>query len=52
LIAAGLHGTENEVKPLVGIVLIQANLKIRRLSVIGEIYCAPFDVKDAIGRGA
>jgi hypothetical protein len=52
LIAAGLHGAEDEVKPLVGIVLIQANLKIRRLSVIGEIHCTPFNVKDAIRRRA
>jgi hypothetical protein len=52
LVAAGLDGAEDKVKPLVRIILIQAHLEIRRLSVIGEIHCAPFDVKDAIGRSA
>jgi hypothetical protein len=52
LIAAGLHGAEDEVKPLIGIILIQPHLEIRRLSVIEEIHCTPFDVKNAIGRAA
>jgi hypothetical protein len=51
LIAAGLHGAEDEVEPLVWIILVQADLEIRGLIVIGEIDCAPFDVKDAIWRG-
>jgi hypothetical protein len=52
LVAAGLDGAKDEVKPLIGIILIEAHLEICRLSVIGKIHCAPFDVKDAIGRGA
>jgi hypothetical protein len=52
LIAAVLDRAENEIKPLVRIVLIQAYLEIRRLSMIGEIHCAPLNVKDAIGRTA
>ena len=52
LVAAGLDGAEDEVKPLVGIILVQARLKIRSLRVIGEIHCAPFNVEDAIRRSA
>ena len=52
MIAAVLDGAEDEVKALIGIILIQPHLEIRRLSVIGEIHCAPFDVKNAIGCGA
>jgi hypothetical protein len=52
LVAAGLNGSEDEVEPLVGIILIQPHLEIRRLSVIGEIDRTPFDVEDAIGRRA
>ena len=37
---------------LLGLFSYSANLEIRGLIVIGEIHCAPFDVKDAIGRGA
>ena len=44
LVAAGLHRAKDKVKPLVRIILIQAYLEIRRLIVIGEIHCAPFDV--------
>jgi hypothetical protein len=52
LVATGLDSAEDYVKALVRIILIQADLKVRRLSVIGEIHCTPFDVKDAIGRSA
>jgi hypothetical protein len=52
LVATGLDSAEDYVKPLVGIILIQPNLEIRGLIVIGKIHCAPFDVKDAIGRAA
>ena len=52
LVAAGLDGAKDEVESLVGIVLVQARLKIRSLSVIGEIHCAPFNVEDAIRCGA
>ena len=48
MIAAGLDSAENEVEALVGIILIQPNLEIRRLSMIREIDRAPFDVKNAI----
>ena len=37
---------------LLGSFSIQADLKVRRLVVIGEIHRAPFDVKDAIRCGA
>jgi hypothetical protein len=52
LVAAGLDGAEDYVKPLVRIILIQAELEIRRLIVIGEIHCAPFNVEDPIRRAA
>ena len=52
LVAAGLDSAKDEVKLLVRIILIQPNLEIRSLSVIGEIHCAPFNVKDAIRCGA
>ena len=52
MVAARLDGAEDEVEPLVGIILIQPDLEIRRLIVIGEIHRAPFNVKDAIGRAA
>jgi hypothetical protein len=52
LVAAGLNGAEDEVKSLVGIILVQPRLKIRRLSVIGEIHCTPFNVEDSIRCGA
>jgi hypothetical protein len=52
LIAAVLDSAEDYVKPLVGIVLVQTHLMIRRQSAIVEVRCAPFDVEDAIGRGA
>ena len=52
MVATGLDSAKDDVKPLVGIILIQADLEIRRHVVIGEIHCAPFDVKDAIGRAA
>jgi hypothetical protein len=50
LVASRLNGAEDEVKPLIRIILIQPHLEIRRLSVISEIHHAPFDVEDAIGR--
>jgi hypothetical protein len=52
LIATGLHGPENKIKPLVRAILIQAYLEIRRHGMVGEIHCTPLNVKDAIGRGA
>ena len=52
LVATRLDGAEDKVKTQVGIVLIKTQLKIRCLSVIGEIHHAPFNVKDAIGRAA
>jgi hypothetical protein len=52
LVATRLDSAKDDVKSLVRIILIQPNLEIRRLIVIGEIHGAPFDVKDAIGRGA
>jgi hypothetical protein len=52
LVAAGLNGAKDEVKPLVGIILVQARLKIRSLRVIGEIHGAPFNVEDTIRCGA
>jgi hypothetical protein len=52
LIAPRLHRAEDNIKPLVWIILIQARLKIRRHSSIGEIHCAPFNVEDAIRRTA
>jgi len=52
LIASRLNAAEDKVEPLVWIILIQPHLEIRRLSVIGEIHHAPFDVEDAIGRTA
>ena len=52
MVAAGLDGAKDEVKPLVRVILIQAYLEISGLRVIGKIHCAPFNVKDAIGRGA
>jgi hypothetical protein len=52
LIAPRLHRPEDHIEPLVWIILIQARLKIRRHSGIGEIHCAPFNVEDAIGRTA
>jgi hypothetical protein len=51
LVATRLDSAKDDVKPLVGIILIQPNLEIRGLIVIGKIHRAPFDVKDAIGRG-
>jgi hypothetical protein len=47
-----LDGTKDDVKLLVGTILIQPYLEIRRRTGSGEINCAPFDVKDAIGSGA
>ena len=52
MVATGLDSAEDDVKPLVRIILIQADLEVRRLSVIGEIHGTPFNVKDAIRRGA
>ena len=52
MIAARLDGAEDEVESLVWITLVQASLEIRRLIVIEEIHCTPFNVKDAIGRRA
>ena len=52
VVTTGLDGAKDEVKPPVGIILIQARLEIRRCSGSGEIDCAPLNVKDAIGRGA
>jgi hypothetical protein len=52
LVATGLDSAKDDVKPLVRIILIQADLEVRRLIVISKIHCAPFDVKDAIWRGA
>jgi hypothetical protein len=52
LVATGLDSAKDDVKPLVGIILIQPNLEIRGLVVIGKIHGAPFDVEDAIGRAA
>jgi hypothetical protein len=52
LIASRLHSAEDKIEPLVGIILIQPYLEVGCLIVIGEIHCAPFNVKDAIGRAA
>ena len=52
MVATGLDSAKDDVKPLVGIILIETDLEIRGLVVIGKIHCAPFDVKDAIGRAA
>lgn len=52
MVAARLDSAKYDVKPFVGIVLVQADLKVRRLVVIEEIHRAPFDVKDAIRCGA
>ena len=51
-VATRLDGAEDKVKAQVRIALIKTQLKIRCLSVIGEIHHAPFNVKDAIGCAA
>jgi hypothetical protein len=52
MVGAGLDSPEDYVKPLVGIVLVQAHFKIRCRAIIGKIHRVPLDVKDAVGRSA
>ena len=52
MVAAGLDDAEDYIEPLVWIVLINAHLKIRGLTVIEKVRRAPFDVKNAVGGAA
>jgi hypothetical protein len=52
LIATWLYGAEDEVEAFVRIILVQTGLEVGRHRMIGEIHCAPFDVKDTIRRAA
>ena len=45
-----MDSAEDKINPIIGIVLIQSSLKIRGLTVIVEIYGAPFNVEDAVRR--
>ena len=50
LVASGLNAAEDEIEPLVGIILKELHLEIRCLIVISEIDHAPFDIENAIGK--
>ena len=52
LVASGLNAAEDEIEPLVGIILKELHLEIRCLIVISEIDHAPFDIENAIGGAA